>query len=349
MPFISISIDIIGSTDAKAKLLGHSSHIGTKATDLYESFQKQVLRVEETFWTMLRSSNLDINRLFLIKNIGDEVWYTYDLEELEEYERRAVVARMIESLVALQTKHFDLVAGPPEDPWNWRDVDPNTLMRIDLSLKITMDVITDALEVASVREKYLAPHVASLLSPLKKPTRFVKAGDDRYINLCNRLGIANQVKTKEKVLSSIRSDYIGWEIDRFFRLRKAAIKGTVLVGPNILSDFESNKLIVSTDTENQTKPGWTISNINIRLCCGQHSFTSLGGNYKLAKRYLPADELKGIGEGCEIGVVYWKYQQDVELNFPYAEILKKITANKTLQRTARTLAVLFGKLCRRRR
>ena len=197
MSFISISIDICGSTDAKARLLKHSASIGINPTDLYESFQKQVLQAEETFWTMIRSSDLDITRLFLIKNIGDEVWYAYDLESLEEYECRASVSKMIEALVSLQTKHFDLVAGPPEDPYNWRDVDPDSLLRIDLSLKITMDVITDALEVANVREKYMAPYVAALLSPLEKPTQLVQAGDDEYINLCNRLGVSNQIKAKE--------------------------------------------------------------------------------------------------------------------------------------------------------
>ncbi len=100
MPFISISIDICGSTDAKAKLREHSKCIETEATNLYESFQKQVLRVEETFWTMLRSSKLDIKRLFLIKSIGDEVWYAYNLDGFQTFERRATIARIIEALVS---------------------------------------------------------------------------------------------------------------------------------------------------------------------------------------------------------------------------------------------------------
>lgn len=316
MPFISISIDICGSTDAKAKLREHSVCIDTKATKLYDSFQQQVLRVEETFWTMIRSCSLDIERLFLIKSIGDEVWYAYDLEKLEAFDCRAAVARMIEALVSLQTKHFDLVAGPPEDPYNWEDVDPDTLLRIEMPLKITIDVITDASDVGAVREKYLAPHVASLLSPLDKRAKPVQAGDDDYINLCNRLGIANQVKAKGKVHSSIRSDYIGWEIDRFFRLTKAAIKGAVLIGPEILSDFETHNLFVSTDVGSQSKPGWSLSNIRIKVCCGPNSFTSLGENYMLARRYLPAEEQKGVGAGCNIGIVYWKYQQNVEFKTP---------------------------------
>lgn len=223
MPFISISIDICGSTAAKAKLLEHSKCIGTEATNLYESFQQQILRVEETFWTMLRSSNLEIERLFLIKSIGDEVWYVYSLENLNKCECLASISHIIETTISLQTKHFDVVAGPPDDPYDWKNVDPNTILRIDLPLKITVELIADALDISEVREKYLAPHVASLLSPLGGPVKPIQSGDDSYINLCNRLGISNQVKTKDKVLSTIRTDYIGWEIDRFFRITKAAV------------------------------------------------------------------------------------------------------------------------------
>jgi len=316
MSFISISIDICGSTSAKARLRGHSVLIGTKETELYDSFQRQVLRVEDTFWTMLRSSQLDIERLFLIKSIGDEIWYSYDLDSLEIYDRRATVAKMIEALVSLQTKQFDLVAGPPEDPYDWENIDPSTLLRIDIPLKITIDVITDALDVGILREKYLSPHVASLLSPMDKLTKPVKAGDDNYINLCNRLGIASQVKAGGKVLSAVRSDYIGWEIDRFFRLTKAAIEGAVLLGPEILADFDASKLIVGSETETQCKPGWSISEPMIRVCRGSNSFTSIG-NYILARRYLTAKEQKGVGIGCDIGIIYYKYQQNVNLKITY--------------------------------
>jgi hypothetical protein len=337
MSFISISIDICGSTDAKAKLREHSACISREPTRLYDSFQQQVLRVEETFWTMFRSHGLDIKRLFLIKSIGDEVWYVYDLEELEAHDRRATVARMIEALVALQTKHFDLVAGPPEDPYDWENVDLDTLIRIDLPLKITMDIITDALDVGAVREKYLAGYVASLLSPLGEYPRPVQAGNEDYIDLCNRLGIANQVKTSDKVYSSIRSDYIGWEIDRFFRLTKAAIEGGVLIGPEILSDFETYNLLENTEAESQSKAGWSIFNVMIRVCCGPNSFTSLGENYMLARKFLPAKELKGIGAGYNIGIVYFRYQENIKFNKRSWQAVKSCVGN---------IREIFNLICR---
>jgi hypothetical protein len=315
MSFISISIDICGSTEAKARLRDHSSLAGRDTTDFYESFQRQVLHVEETFWTMLRSSHLDMQKLFLIKSIGDEIWYAYDLEGLHEYEIHAAIVRMIEALVNLQTKPFDLVAGPLEDPSDWKNADPNTLLRIEIPLKITIDLIKEALDVGIVREKFLAPHVVSLLSPLGKATKPVLAGDPAYINLCNRLGIANQVSAGGKVHSSVRTDYIGWEIDRFFRLTKAAIKGTVLIGPEITSIFDSHSLIISNNTERQSQDGkWTVSMPRIKIPCGSGSYTSLNETYVLARRHVSAKELKGIGSGCMIGIVFYKYQENVDLD-----------------------------------
>lgn len=334
MPFISISIDICGSTDAKARLREHSACVCIDATQLYDSFQKQVLQVEKTFWTMFRSCNLEIERLFLIKSIGDEVWYTYDLEGLEAHDSRAAVAKMIEALLWLQNKHFYLVAGPPEDPYHWENIDPNTLLRIDMPLKITVDVIKDALEVGTIREEYLTPAVVSLLSPLGKQPMPVQAGDDDYINLCNRLGIANRFK-KDKVYSSIRSDYIGWEIDRFFRLTKASIKGGVLVGPEILSDFQTKNLFVCTEKNIRNRDGWSISNVSVRVCCGPNGFNSLGGNYMLARKFLPSKEQKGVGAGCNIGIIYYIYQQNIEFNQPW----------KWIDRLKYTLGAYLGRTC----
>jgi hypothetical protein len=52
----------------------------------------------------------------------------------------------------------------------------------------------------------------------------------------------------------------------------------------------------------------------LKVCCGENSFTSLGENYMLARRHLQADEQKGVGVGCDIGILYWKYKQNVELH-----------------------------------
>ncbi|TLS66185.1 hypothetical protein FEF65_11385 [Mariprofundus erugo] len=308
MAFLSISIDICGSTEAKAKLRKHAELIATEPTRLYEEFQRQVLRVEETFWTLLRSEGLEIERLFLIKTIGDELWYSYDLEGLHDFEVHAAMAKVINALVGMHTKSFDLVAAPDRDPNDWENIDPSTLLRIGLPLKITVDQISDALEMNALREKYLKSHVASLLSPPERPgERLVQEGDPDFNDLCNRLGIAHRVVTSNKVHTTIRSDFIGWEVDRFFRLTKEAMENAVLVGPEILEAFDTHKLIALDGPKTIFPDGsWEISEGFFYVCISAQSRTSTG-KVMIARKNVSADKLKGIGEDCPVALVYSKY------------------------------------------
>lgn len=314
MTFISISIDICGSTEAKAKLRNHASLIAREPSQLYETFQKQVLWIESTFWTLLRSGSLEIERLFLIKTIGDELWYAYDLEGLQDFEVHASIVKMISVLIGLHTKDFEIVAGPVEDPYDWKNTAPATLRRISLPLKITMDLVSDALEMNKLREKYLTPHVAELLTPLGKPRqRAVQEGDEDFIKLCNHLGVSSRVATMDKCYSLTRSDYIGWEVDRFFRLTKEAIKNAVLIGPEILNAFDTHQLIETNGTEKFSSDGkWLMSAPLLKVQNGS-CITSIG-DYQFARRTVPAADLKGVGADCNIAVVYCKYQRDVKLS-----------------------------------
>jgi len=312
MSLISISIDVCGSTDAKARLRQHSSLIDIDAADLYKDFQKQVLRIEETFWTMARSSGLDIDKLFLVKSIGDEIWYVYDMEGLHEYEHHAAMVHTIEALVGLNSKAFGLAAGPPTDPYDWENDNPDSLIFIDTPLKITVDLITHALDVAEIRREFLEPHVAALLTPLGKPVVPVQYGDEMFVHLCNRLGVSTSMRTEEKVLSSVRTDYIGWEIDRFFRITKVATQGSVLLGPSFLSVMDQFNLSIAKG-ETLDK-GWTLSEQTFRIKTGPDSFTStLQDYYILARRTVLAKELKGVGADCIVGLVYSKYDRNVKL------------------------------------
>lgn len=316
MAFLSISIDICGSTEAKAKLRDHAGLINSETFMLYETFQRHLLWIESTFWTLLRSDKLEIERLFLIKTIGDELWYAYNLEGLPEFEVHASMAKMVSTLAALHTKSSNFIAGPEEDPYNLRSTNPSKLIRIDLPLKITLDLISDALEMNKLREDYLVPHVASLFTPLGRPSqRQVKQGDSEFIKLCNQLGVSSRVATKDKVYSLTRSDYIGWEIDRFFRLTKEAVKNAVLIGPEILAAFDSLQLIATNGTEISSPDGkWVMSEPMLRVRRGS-DFTSIE-DIKLARRTVPSKDIKGVGADCNIAIAYWKYQQGVELSCP---------------------------------
>ena len=314
MTFLSISIDICGSTDAKAKLIDHAKQIDGEVAHQYETYQKYVLWVESNFWSMLRGAKLDIERLFLIKTIGDELWYSYDLNGLQKWEEYAAIMKMVGALTSLHSKNTKIVVGPESDPHDWENEDPSDFLQLDLPVKITIDLISNALEMNALRLDFLKPHVASLMSPLGKSSKPVAEGD--IADLCNQLGVYSGISTGDKLHRLIRSDFIGWEVDRFFRLAKESKKGTVLIGPAILAicdDEENNaKLIEPNGTEKPGPGNWMISEPMLRIMHGS-GFTTLGHQIILARKTVSAKELKGVGQDCPIAIAYSKFQQGVEL------------------------------------
>ncbi|MDZ7791914.1 MAG: hypothetical protein U5L08_15735 [Xanthomonadales bacterium] len=269
--------------------------------------------MEDTFWTLLKHNGLDITKLFLIKSIGDEVWYSYDLNGLEELQKLRTTAKIIDLLVSLHTKCFSFSAGPPEGPDDWDSSTPGSFVQIDLPLKITLDVTYDAFEVGELRERFLASPVASLID---KETAGdpVRAGDDEYINLCNRLGLATRVKTDSRLFSTVRSDYIGWEVDRFFRLTKFAARNAVLLGPSVISGHDADALFSYSNSFPITKnEKWKLHQVSLKIPVDCNSYTTLGSRLKLATRTLQPSDQKGIGEKTEIGIIHGEHQEDVEL------------------------------------
>lgn len=56
-----------------------------------------------------------------------------------------------------------------------------------------------------------------------------------------------------------------------------------------------------------------VTDVLIKVCIGMGSFTTLK-DYVLARRKLSASELKGVGSDSDVGIIYWKYQENVEIN-----------------------------------
>ena len=73
MPLISISLDVVGSTSIKRELSEFAAEHGADLDRLYSDFAKLMLVSMNRFMELLDlDSVLAINRLFLVKRIGDE-------------------------------------------------------------------------------------------------------------------------------------------------------------------------------------------------------------------------------------------------------------------------------------
>ena len=94
---ISISMDICGSTEAKAKMRTCAGDNMGQLTEWYEHFHRQFLSSEWEFYSQLfrngcGGSDWDWKHAFVVKGIGDEIWLLYEVSEADQWKLKSLAA-----------------------------------------------------------------------------------------------------------------------------------------------------------------------------------------------------------------------------------------------------------------
>lgn len=237
MPLLSISLDLVGSTEIKDQLSRFARENETNLETLYTDLANKMLLSMNSFMEHIDFDEvLEINRLFLVKRIGDEYWYVYDLKNLDSVGVTKHATHFVKVLLGfLSSSHFEVVATSPEesdDPYAVL-VKPEDVLRKEILWKSTIDLISHAIDLSKLEEEKLEQFLAKLTTNGKLKGNTTN-GDSELIELKNRLWVGFSVTKQDKVVYALRSDYIGVEVDRFFRISKLAKKGMVLTGESLL-------------------------------------------------------------------------------------------------------------------
>ena len=294
---LSISLDVVDSTDIKSKLAEFSGEHGTDLNKLYSEFAKMMMLSMNRFMGIVDLDTvLDINRLFLIKRIGDEYWYVYKLNGLEQQEVTRHSTHMVQTLLAFFSKSpFEVVATCPEEPDDqsiW-DMKYDVLMRKVICWKSTIDLLGHAVDLAKLAEDKLNEFLASL-TVQGKGMGIATEGDEELLALKNRLGVGFNYVREDKVAHAMRSDFIGLEVDRFFRMSKFAEEGKILVG----KEFLSSLMMEATDTSGKYM---------FREPFGSGSFTTAINGANVKHTIFSEREIKGIAGGYAGAYIFDEY------------------------------------------
>jgi hypothetical protein len=235
---LTISLDVVDSTKIKSRFVQFSEKHGTNLDRLYSDFAKMMLVSMNCFMELVDLDVvLDIKRLFLVKHIGDEYWYVYELNGLEQHDRTRHSTHMLMAIMAFFSKSpYEVVATNPEDPDDLSecDIEYNALMRKPICWKATIDHLSHAIDLAGSAEDKLDELLAGFTAHGRK-WGFTTNGDSELLELKNRLGVGFGYATGQKAIYAMRSDYIGIEVDRFFRMSKFSEKGKILAGRELLA------------------------------------------------------------------------------------------------------------------
>jgi hypothetical protein len=232
----SISIDMVGSTDAKArvqKLSSDHNRIDAFNLDIYSQF----CIIEKSFYQAAINRYADslpipLDKFFVVKGIGDEIWILCNAtpDEVVSVGKRLIDAAIHVSAQSVRFLAMENVEGPRFS----RDFEPGRIEPITSPIKIYLDLVKNATNVSEYRENFLGREVPELLKDNQNgaPIR------SDVVGVMRRLGLASFEPIGAATARSYRTDYIGHEIDRFFRATKMALPGVVTIGDTLANAME---------------------------------------------------------------------------------------------------------------
>jgi len=226
----SISIDLVGSTDAKSRVRGVAKGEPERIDGFNAQIYKRFCQIEEAFYRSATdkygaAAPIDLSRFFAVKGIGDEIWILCDVPPDEA---EMIGKRLIDSALQIAAKSVDFFAVEHEDDPMQFDphFDYGAIEPVHSPIKLFIDAIEHASDLGKIRDDHLLGVIPEILERLHGyPAPAVELAE-----VVSRLCFGTSEALAWSRLQLYRTDYIGHEIDRFFRSTKAALPGTLTIG-----------------------------------------------------------------------------------------------------------------------
>jgi hypothetical protein len=164
MALISISIDIAGSTEAKARIATVSRDDADNIEAQYTNILSQLFYHEAYFYSLLTSDfAITLDDLFAVKTIGDEIWVTINCAEATcSPEFNALARRVISAALAVASRTISVVCFErgitDEEAMRPELLEGITRYFGELPLKIHIDRIDHAVESTKIRYESFMRH-----------------------------------------------------------------------------------------------------------------------------------------------------------------------------------------------
>lgn len=302
MALVSISLDIVGSTEIKKQLSEFSYKYNTNLDEHYGDLVRAMLVSANRFLELMRQDDvLEISRLFLVKRIGDEFWYVYDMEGLDSIGRTLHATHLVKVLMAfLLEAPFDVTAFLPD-----------AHIREELCWKCTIDLISHAVDVSKISEDELDQTLLGMRQG------GASGWDDELLALRNNLGAGFSYRKDGEVVYESRRDYIGLEIDRFFRIARDSEKKKILAGRQFMS-----MLMIYTNPVSKK--------CSFREPVGESSFTTTLKDVSVVPVEFTEARLKGIRGGYSGSYVYNQYEELSDDEAYWESLLKRQASKSSL-------------------
>ncbi|TGL87391.1 hypothetical protein EHQ68_12675 [Leptospira congkakensis] len=261
-----------------------------RKVELLQRYNTFLTKIESRLYFHAHRQNIDLTNLFLIKNIGDELWYVYKFDDTDGIPSHVFELIQIASNIVATTNSFIVSERDLSyiEETNFESSPSINETRINLPVKCYFDILEDYMDFSLARMHAIADELGKLIQSnlhfnLSQEER-TQAYNDMIMNLSPSLNLGHvTIEGDNTRHNSIRFDPIGHDVDRFFRTSKFSLPGVITIGNTLFTLLE----------ESRSK---TRVQIKVKHVAGRYSF-----EYKnFIKYHIPANKLKGIGYGYTV-------------------------------------------------
>ena len=154
-----------------------------------------------------------------------------------------------------------------------------------------MDILDDTYEVSGQRCDFVTERLPEILGAKES------LNNRDFIELGNRLHAGSLMGDGRRLIQTIRTDYIGWEVDRFFRATKFALPLVATVGENLF-----DQVFNDPKKSGKSLDGTGLQKAVIECPIDQGGSARYDNDFRYCKKDIAPKELKGVGEDY---TVYW--------------------------------------------
>lgn len=280
MGFLSVSIDLSGSTLAKQAIVASAGEDGARRAAYYADYLRLLYSTERDFYRGLLSRPLfRLKDLFLVKMIGDEFWWVYEIRDDEPNHLATIATAFFATILDLFAADRYLTLAHAE-----RSESRPPIRQFNLPLKAFMDHVDEANELSAARYEFLK----DVITMSQGDSTTVYRVDDRFTSMCDRLNLGGAVPKANGRRVAPRRDFIGLEVDRFFRLTGCCKPSLLCIGDRLMQ-----RLPHSLDAPSGAPDGVGVRVLEIPQAWGDGEMAEGFRKYAIAE-HVPSQCMKGI-------------------------------------------------------
>ena len=244
MSVISVFIDLTRSTEIKQDIANMTKNNPEYARELMEDYAKKIAWAEMRFLNIIEASDIGVENIFLMKSLGDGMWFTIPFEGIDDARTKiaSLLGHMMYSCQETDSTFMSSEPGIYDNKLHFETYDHTEHKHIIFMKKIFIDIINYYFDINTIRYNYHSKTISEILRNRKiksgeynQENNFTENDQRTIATFISNMNIGISIVEGSKIQTHVRTDFIGPDVDRFFRCTDFTHPSFTVIGQTLFN------------------------------------------------------------------------------------------------------------------